>query len=781
MLYPEEINSLPITAHLDEICERLKSSQSHFLVLTAETAAGKSTAIPLALLKHFDKKIIMLEPRRLAVVAIANRISSLLNEECGKTAGYRLHLENKISKETRLEIITEAILTRKLQNDMSLEDVSVVVIDEYHERSIHADLALAFLKESMELRDDLYVIVMSATIETSKLSKYLGNADIYNVKGRQFPVKIEYKGNISPSQAVKQELAISKDKGSILVFLPGLKEILRTQEELANVNAEILILHSSISMDMQKKVLSKNNTENKRRVILSSAIAETSITVPDVDTVIDCGLSRMNILNISTGMEHLTTVTESIFSASQRAGRAGRIKEGRCIRLWNENDIRNASPLPEIQRSDLTSLVLECSLWGAFEQDALSWMDSPANASWQASQSLLKNMGCIDDENKITEAGKAVLKLGESTRLACIALAGIDSQRINEAIDIITKYSNYKNAENILKNRIEKLGKAKAGKWLKDDYKSLYLAGFPDRLGVLTEDKGKYKFYSGRQASLTQKDKQKFSVFPKYIIAIEVDAGETEGIIQKWDIITDKDAEAFLYKHSEKHIEVSFLENNKNAHKLKKEEITSYGKIILTTKKLTTESSDYKAAVSSSLKKNGIKWLPLSEASNNLLLRSRFLAASTVSYANTIKTKLENIDSNIEEWLSPFMTEENNINEKMVYDALCDYLDSLKIDKDAPKELILPNGKKRKLLYEERGNEIIVALEIIIQQIFGCMTMPKIAGKNILLKLLSPARRPLQVTDNIESFWINTWPEICKEMKGRYPKHNWDYKIVEKD
>ncbi|MCR5605860.1 MAG: DEAD/DEAH box helicase [Treponema sp.] len=780
MLYPEEIKSLPITEHLDEICERLKASPSHFLVLTAETAAGKSTAIPLALLKHFDKKIIMLEPRRLAVVAIANRIASLLDEDCGKTAGYRLHLENKISKETRLEIITEAILTRKLQNDMSLEDVSVVVIDEYHERSIHADLALAFLKEVMELRDDLYVIVMSATIDTTRLSKYLGNAEVYNVKGRQFPVKIEYKGNISPSQAVKQELAISKDKGSILVFLPGLKEILKTKEELENVNAEILTLHSSISMDMQKKVLSKKNNENIRRVILSSAIAETSITVPDVDTVIDCGLSRMNILNIATGMEHLTTVTESIFSASQRAGRAGRIKEGRCIRLWNENDIRNTSPLPEIQRSDLTSLVLECSLWGTSESDGLSWLDVPSKASWQASQSLLKNMGCLDSENKITEAGKAVLKLGESTRLACIALAGIDNKRIDEAINIITKYSNYKNAENILKNRIEKLGKAKDGKWLKDDYSSLYLAGFPDRLGVLTEDKGKYRFYSGRQASLTLKDKQRFSVFPKYIIAIEVDAGESEGIIQKWDNITDKEAEAFLYKHSEKHTEVSFSEDNKNAHKLKKEEITSYGKIILSIKKLPAETSDYKEAVFSSVKKNGIKWLPLSDASKSLILRAKFLSNTEISIAKSIKAKLENIESRIEEWLSPFITE-NNISEKMVYDALCYYFNSIEIDKNAPKELILPNGKKRKLSYEERGNEIIVALEVIIQQIFGCMAMPKIAGKNILLRLLSPARRPLQVTDNLESFWINTWPEICKEMKGRYPKHNWDYRLVEKD
>ena len=359
------MQNLPIIPYLDEICCTLKNSSSRFLVLTAETAAGKSTAVPQAILKAFPQSVIMLEPRRLAVLSIANRIAEALGEKVGQTVGYRMHLESKISKETRLEIITEAILTRKLQSDPSLEGISVVIIDEFHERSIHADLALAFLKEAMELRDDLYVIVMSATIETEKVAEYLGSkeqpAPVMKIPGRQFPVEIEYSGKISVSSAIITTLRSIKDKKqTILAFLPGIADIRRCKAELEkigfpNENTELMILHSSITLDEQKKVLSPLK-EGVTRIILSSAIAETSLTVPGVKTVIDSGLSRINRMNISLGMEHLVTENESMFSAEQRAGRAGRLGPGKCIRLWNKNDVRIENTPAEILRSDITSL-----------------------------------------------------------------------------------------------------------------------------------------------------------------------------------------------------------------------------------------------------------------------------------------------------------------------------------------------------------------------------------------------------------------------------------------
>ena len=325
--YPEEIKDFPITPFLEEICQTLKNSKSRFLVLTAETAAGKSTAVPLALLKNFSGKILMLEPRRIAAAAISDRIANLLNEKSGETVGYRLHLETKVSSKTRLEIITEAILTRMLQTDPSLSEgkngkVSVVVLDEFHERSIHSDLALAFLKEAMALRDDLFVIVMSATLDAKKLSEYLGSkegaAPVMKIPGRSFPVDVEYSGNEELPNVIMN--VIEKKRifsGSILVFLPGLKEIQFAKNKLEekfrkeNICAEILILHSSINFEEQKKVLTpqtdyKNNfAKNKMpRIILSSSIAETSITIPDVKVVIDSGFSRLSKINLNVGIEH---------------------------------------------------------------------------------------------------------------------------------------------------------------------------------------------------------------------------------------------------------------------------------------------------------------------------------------------------------------------------------------------------------------------------------------------------------------------------------------------
>ena len=429
-VYPDLINQLPIAPHLDDICVSLKSSRSHSLILTAETGAGKSTALPLALLNHFSGKIIMLEPRRIAALSVASRVSTLLGEEIGKTAGYVMRLESRVSEATRFTVMTEAVLTRMLQDDLLLDGVSVVVLDEFHERSVQADLALAFLKETMSLRGDLYVVVMSATIDTASLSSYLaagGEAvPVFTVPGRQFPVDVEYAGALLPSDAVMRELR-KRDGGSILVFLPGIADIRKTAAELEReaADADILILHSSIDFDEQKKVLSPPDDFSRRRVILSSSIAETSLSVPGVSVVIDSGLARINRMNVAAGMEMLATETESVFSAEQRKGRAGRMQRGRCVRLWRENDVRAAETAPEIARTDLTELVLECAERGVYRRDALSWLTPPSAAAWKSAQKLLIALGCLTAENKtdvenivrITSLGKAALTLGLHPRL----------------------------------------------------------------------------------------------------------------------------------------------------------------------------------------------------------------------------------------------------------------------------------------------------------------------------------------------------------------------------
>ena len=800
--YTDKIQTLPITPYLDTICDSLQKSNSHFLVLTAETAAGKSTAVPLALLKHFPGKSIMLEPRRLAVLNIASRVADLLGEEVGKTCGYQIHLESKFSASTRFLVLTEAILTRKIQEDPSLEGISVVVIDEFHERSIHTDLALAFLKEAITMRDDLYVIVMSATINTEKVSTYL-SAPIVHIPGRQFPVKIVYENNKTPCEAVLAELKLGSDKevsggGSILVFLPGISEIRRTQAELqeAHANAEIVILHSSISFSEQKKIFQQPAASSTRRVILSSAIAETSLTVPGVTVVIDSGLSRINSFNRSVGMETLVTRNESVFNAEQRAGRAGRVAAGKCIRLWNESDVRTTETPPEIMRTDLTELVLECAEWGISSLEKVSWLDEPPVSSWETATDLLEQLGCLA-KGQITSLGKAVLTLGVDVRLACVALSGIPFGKETISIEVASKFSQYadtnqqKNFILDLKNRVEKVKRSFDSKIepiiAKEDSipfcSSLaLLAGFPDRIArkmdTVIQNSALYQFPSGRVANLVTES----HLYPHYLVAPNADAGERTGRIYSWEQIEDNLAEKWLFDHATIYSETIFIEGTQ---KLQKTEYTAYGKLLLKSCKISSGKEDYKQAVCSAVKEKGIEWLPLSAASKNLLLRVQFYCENKVTGENdtneslSIKHKYEHLSLTADTWLAPFMVSDSGkITEEMVYSALQWYLEGSVVTASVPTEFTFPNGRRKQLRYEQSNEKIVPVLEVIIQQIFGCLETPKIMGVPVVLKLLSPARRPLQITNDLEHFWKDTWPEICKEMKGRYPKHNWDYHII---
>lgn len=874
-----ELSNLPIFPYLNQICENLKSSESRFLVLTAETAAGKSTAVPLALLEGFDGKILMLEPRRLAASAIADRLSDLLGEETGGTVGYRLHLDSKVSASTRLEVITEAILTRRLQADPLLEDVNVIVLDEFHERSIHSDLALAFLKETMLLRDDLFVIVMSATIDYRSIAEYLGSkenpAPVMQILGRQFPVEVEYKPNLSVAEAIFEELKKNASHGrtgletndsykvpskneshlvekndspdsdkkyrsdTILAFLPGIYEIRKTKSELedylseADIDCEILILHSSVPLSEQRKVLRPCSSDSPRRVILSSAIAETSLTVPGVTFVVDSGLCRVNKMNVALGMEHLVTENESLFSAEQRAGRAGRVSAGRCVRLWGQHDVRLEQNQPEILRADLTGLVLECAQWGAGEIEKLDWLTVPGESAWNAAKFLLENLDCLEsheDSNgkkstKITEKGKAVLKLGLHPRLACVALAG--------GAESVLPFSEYAEAAperqkiflDDLKRRLKDC-RGKANEMLfadsslgknchadsaphgcgKNAYESknprrdFLLEGFPDRLARLSpetlpnSDRAEYQFPSGRKAWLSREllSKARIPSFPAWLVAPEVDAGERAGKIYSFEAISDGQAEVFLKKHAKSQIKTEFigLTNGSDFKNLsvQKKEILSYGAIILKEKKMPVESEDFALALCDLVAKKGLNSLPLDSKIENFLLRLEFYIKNQPKNGQTgllsiseLQKKFDSLAQNAQEWLRPFVKSQK-INAQDIYDALYWYLEGSEIDSKVPLQINLANGRKRKIVYEKKADgEIVPTLEIIIQQIFGCFETPKILGKPVLLKLLSPASRPLQITNDLANFWNGAWIEICKEMKGRYPKHNWDYRVYEEN
>lgn len=896
-----QIKSLPIYSHLEEICGALKSSPSRFLVLTAETGAGKSTAVPLALLENFPKKILMLEPRRLAAVNVASRVAELLGEQVGQTAGYKVFLENKTCGSTRLEVMTEAILTRRLQSDPSLEDASVVVLDEFHERSINADLALAFLKEAMQLRDDLFVVIMSATIDARRIaefcsagndgkaengaatenvgktrngaatntdsktlkgaansglatdngSKAINAAPILEIPGRTFPVQYIYKPELGVARAVlfatetldaagnggKPEIAaqtktvgktesgaaasgFASDIGSktesgaanlglateiagktktggrsILVFLPGIYEINKTFSELRPLlpDAQIERLHSSVSFEEQKKILSPT-APGTTRVILSSAIAETSLTIPDVVCVIDCGLSRVSLMDNNVGATRLVTMPESEFSAAQRAGRAGRTQEGICVRLWSQNEPRQKNSLPEILRSDLSELLLECAEWGAKDPAALEWLDPPAPSSWATARELLRLLNCLDKDGQITQLGRAALRLGIGPRLGCAAIFG--------GANFVLPFSQYKESAPFLQKKFVQNLEGRL-KEVRAQLKGLdtqkipdpLLAGFPDRLARRTDDAGVYQFPSGRMAAL--KD-YKGGASPEWIVAVEADAGKTQGAIYSYKALDSAALEDWLAERSETKIVCDIVNG-----KVTKTQFVQYGKIILSQKALKAEAQDAKLALCSAVEKNGFDSLPLDERTKIFLTKLKFYERRLAEQGTAGRFSLANdssapgssglannsaapkrfdkdwLSQNAAEWLAPFLTG-NKIGAQEVYDALYYFYDGATVEQKVPSRVTLQNGRSVKVVYAD-GETVVPTIEIIIQQIFGCFETPKIMGERVLLKLLSPARRPLQITSDLENFWQNTWPEICKEMKGRYPKHNWDYRVATED
>ena len=788
-----DLSQFPITPYLDDICAALKNSPSRFLILTAETAAGKSTVFPLALLKSFSGKILMTEPRRIAVLGVANRLGELCDcmelgqpdEQKENPVGYKIHLENKITKATRLEVVTEAILVRQLQNDQALEDYTVVVIDEFHERSVNTDLALAFLKEAMLLRDDLFVVIMSATIDTKKLQEYLGDGNkeavpVMNIPGRQFPVKEIYMPEKSVTSAVRE--AMSLEEKNILVFLPGIADIRKAQEELKasglfdeDEDNELCLLHSSISLEEQKRVISspRPDQKSKRRVILSSAIAETSLTVPGVTIVIDSGLARVNRLDINTGMEKLTTERESEFSAEQRKGRAGRICEGTCIRLWDKHDPRQKNFPPEILRADLLPLVLECSERGIYDITGINWLDAPSAAAWKESAALLRQLGMLREDGRITEKGKAALTLGLGPRLAGIALEAFDSasgKLSREGHELLIKFSTFSGAPKDLQQRFisdleKRLKTCCYAACEKTDF--LILCGYPDRLAKRTSGPGiepaEYKFAGGRQALLYSPNA------PQWLVAPDLLARNADAVIFDFVELKEPKISEFLEKHSEIREICSFTQGT-----LQKFQNKCYGEIVLSSKKIPATEADYAEAWINQIKEKGLEALPSDERVESLLLRADFIAQQKGS-----GEKLEiRLQENVREWLLPFLAGKTSLNAATVYDALYWYLEGAEIDRQAPEMLVLENGRRCKVKYERQA-EIRPVIEIIIQRIFGCFKTPEICGKKVLLRLLSPASRPLQVTDDLEHFWNGAWTEICKEMKGRYPKHNWDLPTIE--
>jgi len=814
-------HDFPINEILPDL--KVKLEKELVIILQAPPGAGKSTILPLELLNEkwlFGKKILLLEPRRLATRSVANRMADLLNESIGETIGYRIRFENKISKNTKIEVVTEGILTRMLQNDNALDDVGLVIFDEFHERSLNADLALALCYQVQQvLRNDLRILIMSATLDGAKLSSLLNNAPILTSEGRQYPVSIQYINSdekiylhLRMANAIKK--ALRENKGDILAFLPGAGEILRTQQILEEENSEISVqpLYGDLSQQKQQEAILPH-PQGKRKVVLATSIAETSLTIEGIAVVIDSGYSRSPRYDIQTGLTRLETIKVTKDAADQRAGRAGRLGPGTCYRLWSEGSHIHLIPnrKPEILEADLTPLMLELSQWGIQNINELLWLTPPPLAAVSQAKELLNQLGALQN-NKITARGKEMLQMPTHPRLAhmlieaknfeknkprehFIALATDLAATLEERdplnkesgadlslrIELLRKYraGERVNADRRVLDRIERLAQS----WRKllriemdntapniFNIGKLLATAYPERIAKRTDKNSlRYRLANGRMVKLAETDAL---AQEEWLAVAHLDAGTNEGKIFLAAAFDSND----LFELAEERQTISWdKERGMVIGAIEKR----VGNLILETKAITKIDDTQRIQVLCDvIRENGLKILNWNESQEDFQARVLSLRAWRPN-DNWPDVSSEHLLETLEEWLSPYLNKINKQSELQKLDftqilhSILPWELSQKLDKLAPSKMEVPTGSLIKLSYFNDGSKIEMAVRL--QEVFGLFETPSVnEGKNkILLHLLSPGYKPVQITQDLKSFWEKTYFEVRKELLSRYPKHHW--------
>ena len=819
---------LPISPFIPEIIQGLKQHTN--LVLQAEPGAGKSTALPLALLQQLDlkgKKILLLEPRRVAVKAISFYLAKQLGEPVGKQIGYQIKNEKKRSSETKLEIVTEGILTRRLQADPELHDVALVIFDEFHERSVYSDLSLMLCMEVQEtLREDLKLLVMSATMNTQMLSNYMGHAEVIECPGRSYPVTINYQAPKHPNLPIEQQLlsalrtALGLEKaGDILIFLPGQAEIkrciARVKEHYAHAEIVLLPLYGGLSLTDQERALERDQA-GRRKIIFATNIAETSLTIEGVTCVIDSGLERQMLYDAASGMSRLETKTISKASAQQRSGRAGRTQAGTCIRLWSEAKHHSLSDyqIEEICVSDLCSSVLELFSWGCVEYQNISWLTPPPEAHFNAAKKVLRDLNLIDTDNRVTELGKLAVALPvhpriahmllacesvEEQLLACDLAALISEQDIlfqNKDCDLdkrLIALKDYReNSTNTRKfhglnqtrakqviSSAKSLHKLlpKLGDQLKPWAAKLLLSAFPDRLAKLRSNgSGRYLMANGKGAFLFEED----PLFDSpWLIIIDCDAQRKEGRIYSALSISQDDVINLL---GDQVIEEDHFDIDLKTHHISGSRQKRIGAIALASQAITDIPADaFSRCLKQLIEKQGLKVLNWSQACEEWLARATWLGQYLADFP--VLTK-QSLIEDMESWLLPYLSDARSMKALKEIDILkllmssIDWNDQQRLNKEAPTHYVTPNDKKVPIRYDSDQGPTV---SVILQEVFGELTSPKLAANKIPLRfeLLSPARRPIQTTSDLANFWNSSYFEVAKDMKGKYPKHRWPDKPLE--
>ncbi len=791
----------PVSAVLDEVIQALHTAPQ--VLLHAPTGAGKSTWLPLQLLQRsgFSGRIIMLEPRRLAAKSVAFRLAEWLGETPGQTVGYRMRSESRVSSQTRLEVVTEGILTRMLQRDPALDGVSLVILDEFHERSLQADLALALLLDVQQgLRDDLKLLIMSATLDNSRLSSLLPQSLSVSSQGRSWPVERHYQ-TVGSQERLEEAAArliyrlLQEETGSLLVFLPGVAEIKRLQTLLENAAppaVDICPLYGALTLAEQQKAILPA-AAGRRKVVLATNIAETSLTIEGIRVVVDCGLERVALFDVKTGLTRLTTQRISQASMVQRAGRAGRLEPGVCWHLFAREQAERAAAQsePEILHSDLSGLRLDMLQWGCSDVAQLCWLDTPPQPALLAADRLLTQLGTCDAQQRLTADGRKMAELGSDPRLAAMLhAAGQDPDALATAAllaaiieeppragspnlsDALHRPANHwqRRAQQLAR----RAGKVDAGKVNESLAAWLLSAGFADRIARRRGQDGRYQLANGSGASLPPEDALAASEWLLAPVLMQSPNSADARILLALPV----DIDQLARQRPELVTEQNLMHWDEEKGTLRASLRTRIGSLTLSSRPLAKPSDEaLQQAMLNWLREQGLSVLNWDEPA--LQLRQRLLCAR--QWLPEVAWPAVDDDAllaSLELWLLPSLNgvrDRRTLNQINLSDALWRLLDwsqRQRLDSALPSHYTVPGGSRLPIRYDADQPPV---LAVRLQEMFGEHSSPLLAEGRValVLELLSPAMRPLQITRDLAAFWNGAYREVQKEMKGRYPKHVW--------
>ncbi|PLK70183.1 ATP-dependent helicase HrpB [Rhizobium sp. TH135] len=797
---------LPIIEKLAALAAALETGNR--AVLSAPPGAGKTTLVPLHLLDQpwrEDNRIILLEPRRLAARAAASRMAALLGETVGGTVGYRMRLDNRISARTRIEVVTEGVFVRMILDDPELQGVAAVLFDEFHERSLDADLGLALALDAQSaLRPDLRILVMSATLDVERIASLLSGPPVIISQGRSFPVEVRHRdrpGDERIEDAVASTVlkTLSEERGSILAFLPGQAEIRRVAERLeGRVGADVVLtpLYGMLGQAEQDAAI-RPAKGGMRKVVLATSIAETSITIDGVRVVIDSGLQRLPVYEPSTGITRLETVRVSKASADQRAGRAGRTEPGIAMRLWHSGQTAAlpAFTPPEILSSDLSSLALDMAHWGVADPRQLLLLDMPPEAALKEARQLLIGLGALDEALQLTAKGRRMRDFGLPPRLAAMVLDAADHGEAGAAAELAVllteqglggmdldldermrqfrrdKGERARNARSLAQRLSSGLSDLKTeGAGLPASAGALLIHAFPDRIARQRGGRGRFVMANGRGAEIATTERLAGA---ELLVVADLTGKAAQARVLAAAEITRSDIEALNPNAIRTADESGF---DLSSRQVRARRVTRLGAIVFEEQPLAKPKGEEAAkALADGVRALGLDALPFSKAAEQLRQRLGFLYRSLGD--PWPDTSDEGLLERLDDWFIPFqsgVTRFQDVSAGSLHDGLMSLVpggSQRELDRLVPTHFTAPTGQSHPIRYD--GEEPV--LQIRVQELFGLKTHPAIGGGKLplLLELTSPAHRPIQTTRDLPGFWAGSWKDVRADMRGRYPKHPW--------